>query len=155
MRIGRLLRGTGALLSLMLFASLTLLWIQSYDKRLPTVLYAGSDSEGPRTLVAAQSGALFYERGRLSPAHRQLSPDWRFVGISYWRAPSAQGAVWQVGVPCWLLTSALALTTWALARGRRRAPAPNAIAMCAHCGYDLRATPSRCPECGRAVTPNR
>ena len=48
--------------------------------------------------------------------------------------------------PNWLLVIALAspaITRFLLARLRRHPKAH-----CQHCGYDLRATPDRCPECG-------
>jgi hypothetical protein len=81
----------------------------------------------------------------------------------YWithRPPAEERAAWSgfdggrimnllwVGVPYWFLALlALAPPVYALARSRRRrrhAQHP----VCAACGYDLRATPDRCPECG-------
>jgi hypothetical protein len=56
-----------------------------------------------------------------------------------------------IGVPLWLLTAFFGLLPlwggWRMMvrrRQRRRLTA----GLCSHCGYDLRATPDRCPECG-------
>ena len=55
-------------------------------------------------------------------------------------------------VPYWLCFSVTAVTPLAelvaRARSRRRAR----VGRCHKCGYDLRATPDRCRECGTAVT---
>ena len=53
-----------------------------------------------------------------------------------------------------LLTAALpaAQAIWAAAgRRHRRAHARRVAGLCAQCGYDVRATPTTCPECGCAV----
>jgi hypothetical protein len=58
-----------------------------------------------------------------------------------------------VGVPYWfLLTATAAPAVWCAARllfRKRR----HGAGLCPTCGYDLRATPDRCPECGAIPRP--
>jgi hypothetical protein len=53
--------------------------------------------------------------------------------------------------PTWAVIAVLLLPMglWAIIIWRQRKKA--AAGHCAGCGYDLRASPERCPECGRAV----
>jgi hypothetical protein len=77
---------------------------------------------------------------------RSLPPTaWNALGFKQFSGPTHSS----MAVPYWslvLLTApaplARALT---IARRRRRIKA----GLCAECGYDLRATPDRCPECGQ------
>jgi hypothetical protein len=60
--------------------------------------------------------------------------------------PRAYG--WQVVVPLWVVLAPTmvlpALWGWKYRRLRKR----DQMGRCPTCGYDLRATPERCPECG-------
>jgi hypothetical protein len=54
----------------------------------------------------------------------------------------------EISVPLWVLISATAVMPLA-ALARRRLRIAARVGACAFCGYDLRATPERCPECGK------
>ena len=60
---------------------------------------------------------------------------------------------WSFRVPYWFVVTVPAALP--LARVRRRfCRAPyGAGGVCPTCGYDLRATPERCPECGTVAEP--
>lgn len=69
---------------------------------------------------------------------------WWFAYESYDGGSSVHD--YTLAVPYWLLTSLFLIfpACW-LRRFRRR----QRLGLCLNCGYDLRATPERCPECGR------
>lgn len=82
-----------------------------------------------------------------------LAPDWRRLGFRAFRFSSYGGSGVEVLVPCWFL---LVLTgflpvMWLRRRARERRRFQRRL--CATCGYDLRGSPDRCPECGSIPVP--
>lgn len=77
-----------------------------------------------------------------------FSVQWSYWGITYGHRPFGPGRADEIVVPIWTIIaiSAILPGIWLLRQRmlRRRRMAGR----CATCGYDLRATPDRCPECG-------
>jgi 4-amino-4-deoxy-L-arabinose transferase-like glycosyltransferase len=73
-----------------------------------------------------------------------------FVGYSI-RQPNGS-LEFSLAVPFGLVTALTALLPvgWAAGRWRLRRRRAKRDGFCVGCGYDLRASPQRCPECGRA-----
>jgi hypothetical protein len=94
--------------------------------------------------------------GPADPDHRFLGFGWgraRYRKTTDWYAPERQIMRYTLdyavlAVPYWplLLATGLAPALWLRGRMRRRGRILGG--RCARCGYDLRATPGRGPECG-------
>lgn len=52
-------------------------------------------------------------------------------------------------LPYWTVAAPPLIYTICIAIAAARKHIRPRLGLCAHCGYDLRATPDRCPECGR------
>jgi len=65
-------------------------------------------------------------------------------------SPGEPVHIWIAIVPIWFLMMlfAIAPTVWTIRYRRRRRRERAEGKLCLNCGYDLRATPERCPECG-------
>ena len=120
---------------------------------------------------ASKGGVYFYWQELRSP-QRPLSVGSMYaetpetvLGFALNRAPEGMappGKPWArqgtLRLPLWFLLGLFVpLPAWWLitARRRRRARLRQQEGLCPICGYDLRATPGRCPECGAAPSGER
>jgi hypothetical protein len=81
----------------------------------------------------------------LAPQWGVIKPTGGWAGFRYWKGSYFEAVM----LPDWALIAATASMPvgWVIRFVRRRGRA--ACGLCPSCGYDLRATPERCPECGR------
>jgi ribosomal protein L37E len=108
--------------------------------------------------VRARQGRGWYEPSRKPyyPYSNRGTP--RRVEVDFIRGPmgpsgSSAGWVFTIVLPLWLVAVA-AITPLVIqhARAHMRKRQLKSALKCRRCGYDLRATPDRCPECGLPVT---
>jgi hypothetical protein len=168
-RLPRILLNVATVTSLVLCVGTCVLWARSgrrsdYAAAAPTWRHFGFTTvPGGLKLTTwpnpAQPGGLVFASYEYDvrnaqggwvprPAARPsvLGFDLRPLRFSYQATPD-RGA-FELIVPLWFLAAALvalpAASAFRVIRVGRRVPGNR----CAACGYDLRATPGRCPECG-------
>ena len=142
-----------AMLSLVLCVAMLALWVRSYFARdafgiwftgpsAPRGRVAGLIStDGSVSIASVIEGRPPYgviwstkPRDRIAG---ELGFGWKHVGAGEWI----------LSVPHWLVILLAAGLFW----GARHGGKLNLPGTCKQCGYDLRATPNRCPECGSEV----
>jgi len=163
--VARRLFTLASVLSLTLCVITSVLWVRSYreaecfawvDQRTEIGLQT---SRGRLLLVLARppQNPTGFRHGSVAPfelgSHGEqlgFGSSAEFLGISFWIAhPPARD--WRVVTSAaWKIVLLLLLPFGWMARWACRGK--NFIAAsCRKCGYDLRATPDRCPECGTPV----
>jgi hypothetical protein len=163
-RLARILLNALTALSLILFAATAVLWVRGYF----TYEMIGYQGNWKRAWIESSSGSLaIFVVSSSEPFDEIPGWYWRIFGV-----PEPMGLSWgrfgfgvvsrRLGprhvraafAPSWsvaLITAALpAVCIFRRTRKRRLAPG-----LCPTCGYDLRATPERCPECGTLAASRR
>jgi hypothetical protein len=96
---------------------------------------------------------MFNYNGPSPPTTQEMEADPEgHGGTQIWQSHDDDGVV----VPHWfllLLAALLPVVQVAKRLRNQRAEKRRAKGLCARCGYDLRATPERCPECGAIAKP--
>ena len=107
--------------------------------------------KGKGHTIALHEGGIDYTRDTYDD---RVEPYWYLAGFRgfrmHWRLYfyARPGGDWGVFIPLWmpsgLFVVFLVMRFVPFARRRKR----KKLGLCANCGYDLRASKDRCPECG-------
>ena len=166
-------------LSVLLCVAVCVLWVRSYwvgeavyregpSQRLAVLSSRGQCSAFRTTYPASAANGptrwKYSDRGmwaevtrrpglyRADPAVRCYGPIAGFGMFDKPAGPTSNfAATREVFLPYWSLVLLTAAGPAAWYARRRRRLRSRSLGLCPACGYDLRATPERCPECGRAA----
>lgn len=93
-----------------------------------------------------------YDYSRFAKSRFEFSNDRKaFFGFEYTYFGANAGETRNLIVPYWFLTLLFAILPLHRARSMLRDRRLAHVGRCPACGYDLRASPDRCPECGRVT----
>jgi hypothetical protein len=162
-RLVRILFSTAAALSLGLFVATVALWVKGYfvtesvrwsDQRAwqcwmhgrGQMMYLRAAADG--LVHMAPNRQVEGEGKRVADAQWLVRDFVRFAGFAFGRGAGMGYTGWTVVVPMWFACVTFAVLPIVGFRGWRRRRRVDRAGLCSACGYDLRATPDRCPECG-------
>jgi hypothetical protein len=114
-------------------------------------------SEQPSELFVWRSNLEFHQ-GRGNIGFRTPDPNRLAPLVGFERRADAVDATttirsWSLVIPTWALAAITALLPASYAVGVARRRRRDRAGFCRRCGYDLRASPDRCPECGVEPAP--
>ena len=153
----RRLFNLAAAVSLGMMIAVIALWVRSHWRD-DTLLWQDNFRESLRkSWISSTDGFFIVAQSRISVGSSAPSHEWHYTSNPVNRIDDAWIAAFQYmgirnfRVPHWLVAAGLAVfpLSWLVGHHRRRRRA--SLGLCPMCGYDLRATPARCPECGSAV----
>ena len=135
--------------SLGVFVVILWLWAMSYDCGIGSVTQRITS----RQTLASRRGQIIHE-WYAKPDTTLLywkDNDWRYLGLNISLWPSLT----LTRVPYWFLALLTAVgpivRTVERIRTRQRVRFRSRRGLCVRCGYDLRASEGRCPECGTGI----
>jgi hypothetical protein len=143
---------TIATLSSLLLAALTIhLWARSYRHVGP------SEADSLNFTHSDPYWWAISDPGRLTFCH-QVGKDWdsptakvQFLGLEYASSWVGKSCLVNLLVPYWMILAPLLILPAAQLRASvrdQRSRRRTRRGLCGHCGYDLRGSRDRCPECG-------
>jgi hypothetical protein len=155
----RLARALFTLCSSVLLVGASAAWI---DSRFYTHWLCWNESTWSVSISSGRGGCTVYCVGRITYLPRWTRERWDNAsgsvsydalfdrrhafgfGLAVAKPLPSRGPAYGFAVPYWFVVGALGLITWR-AWPSRSPPRPG---LCPACGYDLRASPDYCPECG-------